>query len=119
MCFLHLVKAKDFVLSKWRKNWSSEKISRGQQGCAVSQLHICVLPHLLATLLSKFLCGPAIPEVTVLLFPVCFQGVQVDGRLFLTACLKTYRTCVAEIHKGLTLLQNFTVKGLKALKKRQ
>lgn len=35
---------------------------------------------------------------------VCFQGVQVDERLFLMTCLKTYRICVAEIHKGLALL---------------
>lgn len=44
---------------------------------------------------------------------VCFRGVQVDERLFLMPCLKTYRICVAEICKGLTLLQNLTFKDLK------
>lgn len=44
---------------------------------------------------------------------VCFRGVQVDEKLFLMPCLKTYRICVAEICKGLTLLQNLTFKDLK------
>lgn len=64
--------------------------------------------------LSKFLCGPALPAVTRLLYLcLCFQGVQVDERLFLMTCLKSYRICVAEIRKGLTLLQNLTFEDLK------
>lgn len=90
-----------------------EEFKRTGGMCGFSIAHLCFASSTGHTAQQVSL-GPASQKLLYSFIScVCFQGIQVHERLFLTACLKTYRTCVAEIRKGLTLLQNLTFKDLK------
>lgn len=87
-----------------------EEFKRTAGMCGVSTAHLCFASPTGHATQQVPLWSYAPGSCCTPLFPPCVSRVS---RLFLTACLKTCRICVAEIRKGLTWLQNLTFKDLK------